>query len=140
MRYSQGSFYSLWISCHHLFKDYFSTFDCKGTSVGQVLGVLLLLIFEFPGGSEDKASACHEGDPGSIPGSVRSPGEGNGNPLQWRSANLLPGGFHGQRSLAGCRPWGCKELDKTKGTKHASPIGKRFLSIASSLQQCLAQG
>ena len=36
----------------------------------------------FPGGSEDKASACNAGDPGSIPGLERSPGEGNGNPLQ----------------------------------------------------------
>ena len=36
----------------------------------------------FPGGSEDKASACNAGDPGSIPGLGRSPGEGNGNPLQ----------------------------------------------------------
>ena len=37
----------------------------------------------FPGGSEVKASACNVGDPGSIPGSGRSPGEGNGNPLQY---------------------------------------------------------
>ena len=37
----------------------------------------------FPGGSEGKASACNVGDPGSIPGSGRSPGEGNGNPLQY---------------------------------------------------------
>ena len=36
----------------------------------------------FPGGSDGKASARNEGDPGSIPGSGRSPGEGNGNPLQ----------------------------------------------------------
>ena len=36
----------------------------------------------FPGGSEVKASACNAGDPGSIPGSGRSPGEGNGNPIQ----------------------------------------------------------
>ena len=36
----------------------------------------------FPGGSDGKASACNAGDPGSIPGSRRSPGEGNGNPLQ----------------------------------------------------------
>ena len=35
------------------------------------------------GGSEGKASACNAGDPGSIPGSGRSPGEGNGNPLQY---------------------------------------------------------
>ena len=37
----------------------------------------------FPGGSEGKASACNVGDPGSIPGLGRSPGEGNGNPLQY---------------------------------------------------------
>ena len=37
----------------------------------------------FPGGSEVKASACNVGDPGSIPGLGRSPGEGNGNPLQY---------------------------------------------------------
>ena len=37
----------------------------------------------FPGGSELKASASNAGDLGSIPGSGRSPGEGNGNPLQY---------------------------------------------------------
>ena len=36
----------------------------------------------FPGGSEGKASACNAGDLGLIPESGRSPGEGNGNPLQ----------------------------------------------------------
>ena len=36
----------------------------------------------FPGGSDGKASACNAGDQGLIPGSGRSPGEGNGNPLQ----------------------------------------------------------
>ena len=34
-------------------------------------------------GSDSKASACNAGDPGSIPQSGRSPGEGNGNPLQY---------------------------------------------------------
>ena len=36
----------------------------------------------FPGGSDGKASACNVGDLGSVPGMGRSPGEGNGNPLQ----------------------------------------------------------
>ena len=35
----------------------------------------------FPGGSDSKASACNAGDPGSLPGSGRSPEERNGNPL-----------------------------------------------------------
>ena len=37
----------------------------------------------FPGGLEGKASTCNVGDLGSIPESGRSPGEGNGNPLQY---------------------------------------------------------
>ena len=37
----------------------------------------------FPGGSDDKDCACNVGDPGSIPGLGRSPGEWNGNPLQY---------------------------------------------------------
>ena len=37
----------------------------------------------FPGGSESKESACNAGDPGSIPGLGRSPGEGNDNLLQY---------------------------------------------------------
>ena len=41
------------------------------------------LTMGFPGGSDGKASACSAGDLGSIPGLGRSPGEGNGNPLQY---------------------------------------------------------
>ena len=37
----------------------------------------------FPGGSDGKKSVRNAGDPGLIPGSGRSPGEGNGNPLQY---------------------------------------------------------
>ena len=47
----------------------------------------------FPGGSEVKASACNVGDLGSIPGLGRSPGEGNGNPLQYSCLeNPMDGG------------------------------------------------
>ena len=37
----------------------------------------------FPYSSDGKESACNAGDHGSIPKSGRSPGEGNGNPLQY---------------------------------------------------------
>ena len=37
----------------------------------------------FPGGSDGKEYACNAGDPGLIPGSGKSPGEGNGNPIQY---------------------------------------------------------
>ena len=40
-------------------------------------------IMGFPGGSDGKASACKVGDLGSIPESGRTPGEGNGNLLQY---------------------------------------------------------
>ena len=49
-------------------------------------------------------------DVGLIPGLERAPGEGNGNPLLY-SCLENP---HGQRSLAGYRPWGLKELDTIK--------------------------
>ena len=64
-------------------------------------GILILLnvycvvdtLWGFPGGSEVKASACNVGDLGSIPGSGRSPGEGNGDPLQYSCVeNPMDGG------------------------------------------------
>ena len=48
---------------------------------------------DFPGSSDGKASAYNVGDLGSIPGSGRSPGEGNGNPLQYSCLeNPMDGG------------------------------------------------
>ena len=41
------------------------------------------VIGDFPGGSDGKASVYNAGDPGSVPGLGRSPGEGSGNPLQY---------------------------------------------------------
>ena len=47
----------------------------------------------MPGGSDGKASACNAGDPASIPGPGRSPGEGNGTPLQYSCLeNPMDGG------------------------------------------------
>ena len=47
----------------------------------------------FPGGSEGETSTCNAGDQGLIPGSGRSPGEGNGNPLQYSCLeNPMDGG------------------------------------------------
>ena len=55
-----------------------------------------VLLYDFPGGSDSKASkasAYNVGDPGSIPGSRRSPGEGNGNPLHYSCLeNSMDGG------------------------------------------------
>ena len=49
-------------------------------------------VLGFPGGSDSKASACNAGNPGSIPGSGRSSGEGNGNPLQFLPENSMDKG------------------------------------------------
>ena len=70
---------------------------------------LLQLIQGFPGKVAGKESACNAGDPSSIPGLGRSPGEGIGYPLQY----FYLENPHGQRSLVGYSPWGHKESDKT---------------------------
>ena len=57
-----------------------------------------------PGGSDGKKSACHAGDLGSTPGSGRSPGEENGNALQYSCLEKS----HGQRSLVGYSLWVAK--------------------------------
>ena len=46
--------------------------------------------YNFPGGSDGKASAYNAGDLGSIPGSGRSPEEGHGNPLQYSCCHPIP--------------------------------------------------
>ena len=61
----------------------------------------------FPGGSEVKVSASNAGGLGLIPGLGRSPGEGNGNPLQY-------GESHGRRCLVGYSPRGHKESNTTE--------------------------
>ena len=73
----------------------------------------------FSGGSDSKESTCNVGDLGLIPGLGRSPGEGNGNPLQY-SCLENP---HGQRNLAGYSLWGCEEQDTTERLSMASHAG-----------------
>ena len=54
----------------------------------------------FPDGSDSKAPACLVGDLGSIPRSGSSPGEGNGNPLQYSCLeNFMDGGAGGLQSM-----------------------------------------
>ena len=52
----------------------------------------------YPGGSDGRESACNAEDPGLIPGSERSPEEGNSNPLQYccleNPMDKEPGGLH----------------------------------------------
>ena len=54
----------------------------------------------FPSNSVGKESACNAEEPGSIPGTERSPGEGNGNPLQYSClGNSMDRGHGGLQSM-----------------------------------------
>ena len=81
----------------------------------------------FPGGSDGKESACDAWDLPLIPRLGRSPGEGNGNLLQY-SCLENP---HGQRRLAGYSLWGCKELDTDWATKQKQQQDAYRLTEAS---------
>ena len=62
-------------------------------------------VWTFPGGSDSKETTCNAGDPRLIPGSGRVPWR-----REWQPTPVfLPGESHGQRSLVGYSPWGCKE-------------------------------
>ena len=70
----------------------------------QLRSVLKYIFHGFPGGSDGKGSTCNVGNLGSVLGLGRSPGEGNGNPLQ----DFCPESSMDRGALQG--PWGCKEL------------------------------
>ena len=74
----------------------------------------------FPGSSVGKEADCNARDLGSIPGLGRSPGEGKGYPLQYSGLE----NSHGQRILAGYRPWGHQGLQST-GLPRATVHGVR---------------
>ena len=65
----------------------------------------------FPCGSAGKECACNVGDLVSIPGSGRSPGEGNGNPLQY---SCLENPVARGARWATYSSWGHKESDRTE--------------------------
>ena len=74
----------------------------RGRPPGEMLKFL-----GFPGGSDSKPSAHNVGDPGSIPGLGRFPGEANGNPFQYSCLeNSMDGGAYSS--------WGRKESDMTE--------------------------
>ena len=81
----------------------------------------------FPSSSGRKESTYNVGDPGWFPGLERSPGEGNGNPLQYSCLEKS----HGQRSMAGYSLWGHKELDMTEQLSTHTP----YVSYRASSQK-----
>ena len=85
--------------------DYLVKSFVKGTMATGASQVALVV-------KNPPANAGDRRDAGSIPGSGRSPGGGQGNPLQY-SCLENP---HGQKSLAGYSPWGRTESDTTEAT------------------------
>ena len=76
---------------------------------------ILINEWDFPGGSDGKASAYNEGNLGLIPGLGGSPGEGNANPLQYSCLeNPMDGEACRLQSMVGYSLWGCKEWHMTE--------------------------
>ena len=81
----------------------------------------------FPGGSEVKASACNVGDLGSISGLGRSPGEGNGNPLQYSCLENPMYGGAWWATVHGVAESRTRLSDFTHGVQVASAISKKLI-------------
>ena len=80
---------------------------CNGASLNAVLLFVSIYLEAFQLALVVKDLPANTGDVGLIPGSGRSRGEGNGNPLQYSCLEK-------QRSLVGYSPWGHKESDTTR--------------------------
>ena len=77
-----------------------STFSFPTVPTSVYTSASLVLGRGFPGGSDDKESACNAGETGLIPGSGRSPGEGNGNLFQYSCLeNPMDRGDYGVESM-----------------------------------------
>ena len=98
--------------------------------VSQIIMLYTLNLYTavLPGGSDGKESSCKAGDPSSIPRLGRSPGGVHGNPLQY-SCLEDP---HGQRSLVGYSPWGCKESDVTEWLSTAQHLNDVSIKLEQS--------
>jgi len=87
----------------------------------------------FPGGSVNKESTCNAGDQGSNPGAARSPGEGNGNLLQYSCLE----NYMDKKSLTGYSPWCHKESDTTGQLTHTDEENE---SIREKMESWVPRG
>ena len=97
----------------------------------------------FLGGSDGKELTYNVGDLGLIPGLGRSPGGGHGSLLQYSFLESP----HGQRSLAGYSPYGCKELDMNEWLskahlecKPASVQNGLIVGVGVGVRKCFLLG
>ena len=104
----------------------------SGTHTQIAFQVFYNWSYQEPGSSDGKEYACNAEDPGLIPGSGRSPGGGNGNPLQY---SCLENSW--TEEPAGYNPWCLKESDTTKGLTHThltEKRGKQYLKLILVLE------
>ena len=96
------------ISCITPCSSHFASFIWTILFISMASPILSPTRDSHQGGSDSKESACNAGDPGSIPGSGRSPGVGNGNPLQYSCLeNSMDRGDW-------WATWSCRESDTTE--------------------------
>ena len=104
--FSRGSSWpknQTWVS--HIVVRVFTDWATRVCKRKNFFLIFILYWSGFPGGSDGKESASNAGNPGSIPGSGRSPGKGNGY------SSIVVEELHGERSLEGYSPRGRKEAD-----------------------------
>ena len=89
----------------------------------------------FPGSSAGKESTCNAGDPGSIPGSGRSAGEGIGYPLQYSWASLVAQLVNNTPAM--WETWVRSELGRSSGEGNRYPV--QYLALENSMD-CIVQG
>ena len=129
---SNKGFYKIkMFSCHGIKKLVFG--DLVTVDLLQEITLYYKNILGLPRVAQNlSVNAGDARDMGSILELGRSPGVGNSRLLQDSCLE-----FHGQRSLVGCSPWGCKELNITEHTAHKSILGVckslAFLSLTVTM-------
>ena len=76
-------------------QNQYSKLKKKKKKKQRIIRSCITPLWAFPGGSDGKEFACHAGDPGSVPGLGRLPGEAHGNPLQYCLENPMGRGAWG---------------------------------------------
>ena len=96
----------------------------------------LIYILKLPGGSDSKETACNAGDPGSIPGLGRSPGEGNANPFPYSCLGNPINRAVWRATVCGVT----KESDTTEQITHTNTISYLnffYFRLLYWIQSCL---
>ena len=106
---SENILFSIWNSTQWSLVTY------MGSKSKKRVDICICRLPQWFSGKESAWKAGDTGDEGSVTQSGRFPGGGHGNPLQYSCQEKS----HGQRSLAGCGPWGCKESDMTEAIEYA---------------------